>query len=124
MKTQELTRVDRGKNRIYIYFRGYLTLEQVLALKRAYREAIAKCTPGFTCLTYAEDFRPGSQEIQNVICEMKTMAAEAGLSKVARVVGAKPLGGMQIDYIAREKARYPARNFATEAEAEAYLDEQ
>ena len=119
----ELTRVNRAKNRIYIYFRGYLTLEQVLALQRAYREAIAECAPGFTCLTYAEDFRPGSEEIQNVIAEMKTMAARAGISRVARVVGSKPLGGMQIDYIAKDTASYPAKNFETEAEAEAYLDE-
>jgi hypothetical protein len=121
---EQLTKVDLAKNRIYIFFEGTLDMERALRLQQAYRNAINQCNPGFTCLTYAENFMPGNDTVQNVVMEMTKMAEDAGLKKVARVVGNTPLGGMQINRLARVKTRYPARHFATEQEAEEYLDSE
>ena len=50
------------------------------------------------------------------------MAEQAGCSKVARVVGQTPLGGMQINRLAKVKTSYASQHFSTAEEAEAYLD--
>ncbi|MFO7891872.1 MAG: hypothetical protein R6V04_16220 [bacterium] len=117
-----LTKVDPEKNRIYIRFPNSLDVEKAKELKEAYRKAIEKCKPGFTTLTYAINFKPASQEAQDIIAEMTEMDKAAGISKVARVVGDSPIGGMQIDRLS--KSKYQAKHFRTEAEAIAYLDEE
>ena len=122
MSKKKLTWVDAAKNRIYIRFEGFMTVEQALKLKQAYKDAIAKVAPGFTTLTYSADYVPGSPEVRQIVGEMTQMAAEAGLKKVARVVGKTPLGGAQINRLAKERASYPAKHFRTELEAENYLD--
>ena len=122
MEEERLTRVDKEKNRIYIYFEGFLTVERALKLKESYKNAIAQCKPGFTVLTYAENYKPGTPEVQKIVMEMTEMFANSSGSKVARVVGETPLGGMQINRLAKLKTSYTARHFKTEEEAEAYLD--
>ncbi len=119
---KELTRVDKEKNRIYIKFQGKLDLKKALELKESYRKAIAECKPGFTTLTYAMGYKPATPEVQDIVADMTKMAEDAGIKKVARVVGESPLGGMQINRLAKMKTSYPSRHFRTEAEAEAYLD--
>ena len=116
------TRIDREKNRIYITISGYLSREGAEKLKEEYRAAVSGCSPGFTVLTDAREFKPGSSEVQEIVTAMSVLDGEAGCRKVARVVGNKPLGGMQIDRLAKTVATYPARNFETVAEAEVYLD--
>jgi len=117
-------KVDELKNRIYLRLEGFHTLEEALRFKEEYKKAVAKCRPGFTVLTYAVNYKPGTPEVQKVHAEAIKIDAAAGVSKVARVVGETPLGGMQIDRLARTvgKYPYPAKNFKTEKEAEAYLD--
>ena len=117
-----LTKVDPLKNRIYIYFEGTLDLERALKLQQSYKEAVAQCKPGFTVLTYAENYKPSDEKVQKIVAEMTQMAEEAGLKKVARIVGTNPLGGMQINRLAKLKTKYPSRHFATEREALDYLD--
>jgi len=119
---EKLTKVDKVKNRIYIYFEGTLNLEQALKLQKSYKDAIDQCKPGFTVLTYAENYSPGDDEVQKIVAEMTKMAEDAGLKKVARVIGSRPLGGMQINRLAKLKTKYPSRHFATEKEALEYLD--
>jgi hypothetical protein len=116
------TRIDLGKNRIYINFSGYLTLERATKLQKEYCSAVEQCSSGFTVLTNATDFKPGTPEVQDIVLSMSKMADSAGCKKVARVVGDRPLGGMQIDRLARSVATYEAQNFETFEEAEAYLD--
>ena len=117
-----LTRVDVDKNRIYFSISGYLTLEQAEKLRDDYRAAVSRCRPGFTVLTNVVDYKPGSPEVQEIVVSCAEIDGRAGCSKVARVVGDKPLGGMQINRLASSVATYPARHFATVEEAEAYLD--
>ncbi len=117
-------KVDQIKNRIYVRLEGFHTLEEILKFKEEYKKAVAKCRPGFTVLTHAVNYKPGTPEVQKVHAECIKIDTEAGVSKVARVVGDTPLGGMQIDRLARtvSKYPYPAKNFKTKEEAEAYLD--
>lgn len=116
------TRIDYAKNRIYVYFSGYLTRDGAEKLKEEYRLAVSQCKPGFTVLTDARGYKPGAPEVQEIVVSMAVIDEGAGCRKVARVVGTKPLGGMQIDRLVRSVATYPARNFETVPEAEAYLD--
>lgn len=124
MSEERLAHVDPIKNRIYIYFEGKMDLDRILRLKQAYIDAIAQVKPGFTVLTYATKFVPGNEEVQKVVQEMTYYAEQKGLSKVARVVGKTPLGGMQINRMAKTKTNYPAKHFKTEIEAEMYLDSE
>lgn len=121
---EKMTEVDLAKNRIVIYFDGFMTLEEAQMLKEAYRKAIDQVRPGFTVITYAIDYKPGTPEVQNIVSSMTKMAEDGGCSKVARVVGDKPLGGMQINRLAKNVTTYESRHFATFEEAEAYLDSE
>lgn len=115
-------RVDAEKSRIYFKILGYLTLDQAEKLREDYRAAVARCKPGFTVLTDVADYKPGSREVQDIVVSCAEIDGNAGCRRVARVVGNKPLGGMQIDRLASSVATYPARHFSTIEEAEAYLD--
>lgn len=117
-----VTKIDTEKNRIYLSFEGFMTLEDAKKLRDDYRNAIEQCKPGYTVVTNAINYKPGTPEVQEVVASMTKMAGDTGCGKVARVVGNKPLGGMQIDRLSKEQAGYPSRNFETIEEAEAYLD--
>ncbi len=120
-----VNKIDTEKNRIYLSFEGFMDLEAAQKLRDDYRNAIEQCQPGFTVVTDAINYKPGTPEVQEIIASMTKMAGEAGCGKVARVVGNKPLGGMQIDRLSKEQeAGYTSRNFETIEEAEAYLDSE
>lgn len=122
MKTESYITYDALKNRIYLYMEGLHDLEEALRLRDEYEKAIGQCRPGFTVLANVSKYRPGAPEIQKVHAEAAKMAADAGVQKVARVVGETPLGGMQIDRIAKTEGHYPSAHFTTTEEAKTYLD--
>jgi len=124
MKTNSTVRVDLYKNRIYLILVGYHDVEEATRIKDLYKKAIKSCRPGFTVLADVSDYKPGSSEIQAVHAEAITSAQNAGVRKVARVVGKKPLGGMQIERIAHDTGHYEAAHFETAEEAERYLDQE
>ena len=113
---------DREKNRIYITAVGDWTIEQSDAFLRDYREALAKTRPGFTVLSDVRAFMCSSSDVQRNHAEAIKMDAEAGVKKVARVVGTTPLAGFQIKRISRAREAYESENFVTVDEAESYLD--
>lgn len=115
-------KVDHQKNRIYATFDGFLSLEEAEKLVADYQRAIEQCKPGFTVLTHLANYKPGTPEVQAVFSRGTKLAGESGCLKVGRVIGEKPLGGMQIDRIAKETSSYPAKHFVTQEEAEAWLD--
>ncbi len=117
-------RVDIEKNRIYVTFDGFMSLEEAEQLVEDYQHAITKCRSGFTVLTDLVSYKPGTAEVQEVFSRGTKLAGECGCSKVGRVVGEKPLGGMQIDRLAKETSSYPAKHFATREEAELWLDSE
>ncbi|MFC1851511.1 hypothetical protein ACFL27_15045 [candidate division CSSED10-310 bacterium] len=122
MLSKSRVRVDRLKNRIYLVLEGYHDLAEALRIKGLYKNAIAECRSGFTVLVDVSEYQPGPSEVQEVHAEAVQLAASAGVAKVARVVGQVPLGAMQLDRIARQKATYPAEHFETVQAAEAFLD--
>lgn len=124
MKTDSTIRTDILKNRIYLVLVGYHDIVEATRMKDLYKKAIDGCNPGFTVLVDVSGYKPGSGDVQRVHAEAAKAAKEAGVRKVARVVGSKPLGGMQIERIADEKGHYESAHFGTIEEAEAYLDEE
>jgi hypothetical protein len=113
---------DRDKNRIYITAVGDWDLEQSDAFLRDYRAAIARTQPGFTVLSDVRAFKCSAEDVQQNHAEAVKMDAEAGVKKVARVVGTTPLAGYQIKRISQAVEDYESKNFATLEEAERYLD--
>lgn len=123
MKTKSRVEYDISKNRIYIVMEGSHDMDEATRLKEAYREATQVLKPGFTVLSDVSNYVPGSEDVQEVHAEVARIAKQAGVGKVARVIGERPLGGMQIKRITRHSGGYESRNFVTLEEAEDYLDE-
>jgi len=113
---------DREKNRIYITAVGDWDIGHSDAFLKDYKEALAKTRPGFTVLSDVRAFMCSSDEVQQNHAAAIRMDAEAGVRKVARVVGAAPLAGFQIKRISRSVEDYESKNFVTLEEAEDYLD--
>lgn len=122
--TEATVEVSKAKHRIYIRFEGFLSLEDAKDLYEAYRRGIAEVGRGYTVLTYFRDFKPGTDEIQDVISDMIKMASAAGCKKAARVGGGSVLGPLQLRRLSTTSATYPHDYFETWEEAEAYLDEE
>ena len=121
--SDELATVDPTKQRIYLHFRGFLSVDQANTLKEAYRAAIARVGAGYTVVTIFEDFMPGTPEVQDVISSMILMASEAGCTKAARVSQGNVLGQMQLGRLQKAvQAAYPVKDCSTIDEADAYLD--
>jgi hypothetical protein len=121
--SEDLATVDPAKQRIYLHFRGFLSVEKAKTLEEAYRAAIARVGAGYTVVTVFEDFMPGTPEVQEVISSMILMASEAGCKKAARVSQGNVLGQMQLGRLQKAvEAAYPVKDCSTIDEAEAYLD--
>ena len=114
--------VDSIKNRIYVKIDGSLSVEEAKALEEKYRQAVSQCFTGFSVLNDVSWLRPCSPEVQQILSEITHISSNAGVGKVARVVGETPLAGMQIDRISRTESHYHGEHFKTVDEAEVYLD--
>jgi hypothetical protein len=123
VKTISTVDVNKIKNRIYLVLEGYHDVDEAKRMKELYRNAIESCKPGFTVLADLREYKPGDDEVRVIHAEAVKLAEAAGVRKVARVVGDKPLGGMQIDRVAKKEGHYDAGHFQTTEEAERYLDE-
>jgi len=115
---------DREKNRIYVTAVGDWDIAQSDAFLRDYREAVAQTRPGFTVLSDVRAFKCSTEDVQQQHAEAIKLDAEAGVKKVARVVGSTPLAGFQIKRISRIVEDYTSKNFETLEEAEGYLDSE
>ena len=113
---------DAEKNRIYITATGDWDLAQSDAFLRDYKEALARTQPGFTVVSDVRAFECSAEDVQENHAAAIRMDAEAGVKKVARVVGTTPLAGFQIRRISQTVEDYESKNFATLEEAEKYLD--
>jgi hypothetical protein len=122
-RTTDLVTVDMTKKRVYLHFRGSLTVAQAEQLKQAYRDAIAQVGPGYTAVSIFEDFMPGTAEVQEVISSMIKMADDGGCRAAARVGQGGVFGQMQLGRLQREvQAAYSVHDCETLAQADAYLD--
>lgn len=123
MKTESTVRVNKIKNRIYLVLEGYHDVEEATRMKELYGDAIKSCTPGFTVLADLREYKPGDDDVREIHAEAVNLAENAGVRKVARLVGDKPLGGLQINRVAQKEGHYDAAHFQTIEDAEQYLDE-
>lgn len=116
--------VDEGKKRVYLTFRGFLSLDDAERLYESYRRAIHRVGSGYTAVSIFEDFVPGKEEVQQIISKMILMANDNGCLAAARVAEGSVFGPLQLGRLQREvKADYPVKDFKNLDEAEAYLDE-
>jgi len=122
--TESYAKYDETKNRIYLILEGSHDLLEAKRMRDEYAEAIEQARPGFTVLADLKNYKPGSEEVQKVHASAVHLAEEAGISKVARVMGQTPLGEMQVSRIAKKEVSYPSRSFITVEEAEEFLDKE
>ncbi|MFO7891244.1 MAG: hypothetical protein R6V04_13010 [bacterium] len=122
--TKSYVKYDETKNRVYLVFKGTHDLLEATRMRNEYAQAIEQAHPGFTVLADFKDYKPGTKEVQEVHTSAVHLAEEAGVSKVARVMGETPLGEMQISRIASKEVSYPSKSFVTVEEAEKFLDEK
>jgi len=116
--------VNEGKKRVYLTFKGFLSIDDAERLYESYRRAIDRVGPGYTAVSIFEDFVPGTDEVQQVISKMILMANANGCLSVARVAEGSVFGPLQLGRLQREvKAGYPVKDVKNLEEAEAYLDE-
>lgn len=118
----QLAQIDEARRRIYLVFEGFLSLENALKLKDAYRRAIEEVGPGFTVVSYFKDFTPAVPEVAGVFTSMIELASKGGCRKAARVSSGSVLGPLQMSRLATSRAGYASRQFETWDEAESYLD--
>jgi len=123
MRTNSNVTFNRAKNRIYLYMEGSHDLEEAQRMYDEYAKAIEQASPGFTVLIDVENYTPGSDAVQDIHKQASHLAEENHVGKVARVVGDRPLGGMQIDRIAKHETRYESRHFTYKEDAEDFLDQ-
>ncbi len=115
--------VDMGKKRVFLTFRGFLSVADAERLHDAYRKAIARVGSGYTAVSIFEDFVPGTEDVQAIISKMIKMANDSGCRAAARVAEGSVFGPLQLGRLQREvKAGYPVKDFKTLTEANAYLD--
>lgn len=115
--------VNLEKKRIYLYFRGSLSLAQAEDLHDAYRGAIAKVGRDFTAVSVFDKFVPGTNEVQEVISKMIRMANDNGCQAAARVAQGSVFGQLQLGRLQREvEADYAVKDCDNIAEADAFLD--
>lgn len=122
MNTKSTVRYDASKNRIYLTLEGSHDLAEARRMRDEYRKALLQAKPGFTVLADVSNYKPGTPEVQTIHSEAVHSAEVAGVTKVARYVGETPLGGMQINRIAKRDTSYASANFSSIEEAEDYLD--
>jgi hypothetical protein len=115
--------VDMAKRRVFLTFRGFLSVADAERLHDAYREAIARVGRGYTAVSIFEGFVPGTEDVQAVISKMIKMANDKGCLAAARVAEGSVFGPLQLGRLQREvKAGYPVKDFKSLTEANAYLD--
>jgi hypothetical protein len=115
--------VDITKKRVYLWFRGFLSVTEAQRLHEGYRRAIDRVGRGYTAVSIFENYIPGKEDVQEVISKMILMANDSGCRSAARVAEGSVFGQLQLGRLQREvKAEYPVKDCKTLAEAEAYLD--
>lgn len=118
-----LVSVDIGKKRVFLTFKGFLSVADAENLHAAYRKAIAKVGKGYTAVSIFDDFVPGKEDVQEIISKMITMANDNGCLAAARVTEGSVFGPLQLGRLQRAvKADYPVKDFKNLTDANAYLD--
>jgi hypothetical protein len=115
--------VDIGKKRVFLTFRGFLSVADAESLYDAYRQAIARVGSGYTAVSIFDNFVPGTEDVQVVISKMIKMANDNGCLGAARVAEGSIFGPLQLGRLQRVvMADYPVKDFKELKEANAYLD--
>jgi len=119
----DLVSVDTDNNRVFLTFKGFLSVADAEHLYDAYRSAIARVGRGYTAVSIFEDFVPGTEDVQAIISKMIKMANDNGCLAAARVAEGSIFGPLQLGRLQREvMADYPVKDFKNLKEANAYLD--
>ncbi len=117
-------RVFPKSNCLYLKLEGFLTVNEAKDLKKRYGMALQKCRRGFTVFSDISDLRTQTPQVQEIMGKITKMTGDAGVSRVARVVGSNPIAGIQLGRLAKSESDFPAGNFKTAEEAIRFLSLQ
>lgn len=114
-------RVFPKSNCLYLKLEGFLTVNEANDLKERYGRALEKCRRGFIVFSDISDLRTQTPQVQEIMGKITKMTGDAGVSRVARVVGHNPIAGIQLGRLAQSESDFAAGNFKTAEEAKRFL---
>lgn len=109
------------KNRIYITFKGFLSVEDIKAAVNKEIEEVSKLKPGFDVIVDISDFKTSTQEGAEELARGQKLLIERGINRLIRVIGTQTLSRMQLDRKAKETGLI-AEEAASVEEAERMLE--
>lgn len=116
-------RIDKEKNRLYLTANEIYRREAKEFAELIEREC-KKLKPGFTCITDLRRQKRQIGKIDRIICDVKTLLANAGMKKVVRIVNpGSPDIELQFEAISVLNVGYSAYTTTSMEIAEEILDQ-
>lgn len=115
--------VDESKNRVYVTFNGFWAQMKIMEDYRSYLPGIFKMMqPNFTLVADSRNMKTLPPELVPKQKESMMDFAKAGVYKIAVILPASAISGMQLKQSAAATNNMPERLFDNIAEAEKWLD--
>lgn len=113
--------IDKSINRAYVTIIGFWrNTQEVASYLPDCEKALAQLTPGFTLLTDLTQMKVHPKELQEVHLAAQALLLQKGLSQTVEVISSSFVQ-FQTGNISKS-SKMPLRQFASQQEAEAYLD--
>lgn len=117
-------RANVEKNRLYVTFQGFMTLEQIKEAQEVeFQEVEKKLKPGFDLIVDIRDFSPTTEDGAEELIRGQKKLIEMGINRLIRVIGEKMLGKMQLERLAKISS-IVAETARSIEEAERMLDKK
>ena len=115
--------VNEAKNRIYIkVFGKWMSKDKVKDFFPDWKKAVSLVQTNFTIFADIRLMGSMSKEVENLHQEIQIYLVEQGLLVTAQLASADDLADYQI-HRSTQRAKHPIIKFATQEEAENYLDQ-
>jgi hypothetical protein len=115
-------RADLEKNRLYLTFSGFSTVEAATVARQEVEAAVRQLKPGFDVVTDLSEYKPAMSEITQTIQQMQVFLKQSGLRRAVRIASPNPLTNIQFARTARV-AGLEAEIVSSVVEADALLDQ-
>lgn len=115
--------IDEQKKRIYNHVFGiWGEVPEVAQFLQDWDTVLTKVSDGYTMLTDARQFRLLSASWAAMTIQVRQRLFQAGITKIAEVLPERAVTRMQFSTISTHSSAVATKIFATEAEAETWLD--
>jgi hypothetical protein len=114
--------IDETKNRVYLTISGFWRNAQAVEnYIPDWQKTVKLLKPGFTLLTDLSTMVTHPTEVTHIHRQAQELITEKGLRFTAEIKPKDPVTAFQLAKVA-QKSQMPVKQFASFADAEAYLD--